>query len=75
LSKAPHHPSIAVIGPTPVDGTNRPNLVIAAVRHADYLHLDDDRLAGLVAPAGILADIKGMWRGRGLGARLDYWTL
>ena len=56
-------------------GAGRYDLVVAAVPHADYLTMEDGAIAGLVAPGGTIADIKGMWRAReGLRA-LDYWTL
>lgn len=54
---------------------NAYDLVLVAVRHAEYAALDADGLAALVAPGGTLADIKGIWRGQGLASRLDYWTL
>jgi UDP-N-acetyl-D-galactosamine dehydrogenase len=60
--------------PTKLDG-RRYDLVVGAVAHRDYRELPDDRLAGLVAPGGTLADLKGMWRGRALDQNLDRWTL
>jgi UDP-N-acetyl-D-galactosamine dehydrogenase len=51
------------------------DLVVGAVAHRDYADLDDERLAGLVAPGGTLADLKGMWRTRALDPSLDRWTL
>jgi len=51
------------------------DLVIGAVKHDDYLNLPPERLAGLVAPGGTLADIKAMWRATPLPPALDYWTL
>ena len=57
-----------------LDG-RRFDLVVGAVAHRDYRELPDDRLAGLVAPGGTLADLKGMWRDRTLDAHLDRWTL
>jgi UDP-N-acetyl-D-galactosamine dehydrogenase len=50
-------------------------LVVAAVRHDAYASLDDAALGRLVDGGGTLADIKGLWRGRGLERSLDYWTL
>jgi UDP-N-acetyl-D-galactosamine dehydrogenase len=49
--------------------------VIGAVAHRQYADLPDERLAGLVAPGGTLADLKGMWRARSLDPSLDRWTL
>ena len=51
------------------------DLVVGAVAHRDYRELADDRLAGLLAPGGMLADLKGMWRERRLDPALDRWTL
>jgi UDP-N-acetyl-D-galactosamine dehydrogenase len=51
------------------------DLVVAAVRHDAYAGLDQKALARLVDGGGTLADVKGLWRSRGLGASLDYWTL
>jgi UDP-N-acetyl-D-galactosamine dehydrogenase len=59
---------------TELDGQSY-DLVVGAVAHRDYRELADDRLTALVAPGGTLADLKGMWRGRQLGALLDRWTL
>ena len=51
------------------------DLVVAAVAHREYRELPDDRIAGLVAPGGTLADVKGMWRERRLDPTIDRWTL
>jgi len=51
------------------------DLVVGAVGHGAYRELPDERLEALVAPGGTLADLKGMWRDRRLGASLDRWTL
>jgi UDP-N-acetyl-D-galactosamine dehydrogenase len=59
---------------TELDGQSY-DLVVGAVAHRDYRELADDHLTALVAPGGTLADLKGMWRGRQLGALLDRWTL
>jgi UDP-N-acetyl-D-galactosamine dehydrogenase len=60
--------------PTGLNGQSY-DLVVGAVAHRDYRELSDDQLAGLVAPGGTLADLKGMWRGRALDQNLDRWTL
>ena len=59
---------------TELDG-RRYDLVIGAVPHDAYRELPDERLAGLVAPGGTLADIKGMWRDRQLDPVIDRWSL
>jgi UDP-N-acetyl-D-galactosamine dehydrogenase len=51
------------------------DLVVGAVAHREYRDLADDRLTSLLSPGGTLADLKGMWRDRSLGASLDRWTL
>jgi UDP-N-acetyl-D-galactosamine dehydrogenase len=56
------------------DGTTY-DLVVGAVAHDQYKSLTNDRLAGLVARGGTLADLKGMWRDRRLTPKLDQWTL
>jgi UDP-N-acetyl-D-galactosamine dehydrogenase len=60
--------------PTEPDGRSY-DLVVGAVAHRDYREMADDRLTGLVAPGGTLADLKGMWRKRSLGPDMNRWTL
>jgi UDP-N-acetyl-D-galactosamine dehydrogenase len=59
---------------TDPDG-RRYDLVVGAVAHREYRDLADARLAGLLAPRGTLADLKGMWRDRRLDPSIDRWTL
>lgn len=47
--------------------------VVGAVAHAAYRDFDPARLAALTVPGGLVADIKGMWRGLDLDR--PYWTL
>ena len=56
-------------------GGGRYDLVVGAVAHRQYRDLPDERLAGMVASDGTLADLKGMWRERRLDPALDRWTL
>jgi len=49
--------------------------VIGAVQHRDYATLAAAAIARLVLPGGIVADVKGMWRGLVLPAGLKRWTL
>jgi UDP-N-acetyl-D-galactosamine dehydrogenase len=49
--------------------------VIGAVRHHEYGELGADSLAGLLAEGGLLADIKGMWRGTELPGSYRRWQL
>jgi UDP-N-acetyl-D-glucosamine/UDP-N-acetyl-D-galactosamine dehydrogenase len=53
---------------------DRYDVVFAAVPHAEYRTMADSRIAALVASDGLIADLKGMWRGR-LPAGVDSWTL
>ncbi|MBL8836745.1 MAG: nucleotide sugar dehydrogenase, partial [Alphaproteobacteria bacterium] len=49
--------------------------VIGAVAHDAFKALDAGRLAGLLAPRGILADVKGMWRTLVLPEGFRRWQL
>ena len=50
------------------------DLVILAVPHEAYGEIADDKLAGLVAEGGLLADLKNFYRGRALPG-VARWTL
>jgi UDP-N-acetyl-D-galactosamine dehydrogenase len=50
------------------------DLVVAAVPHAYYRELADDRIAALVAEGGLLADLKNLYAGRSFG-NVDRWSL
>jgi UDP-N-acetyl-D-galactosamine dehydrogenase len=49
--------------------------VIGAVPHDQYCSLDAETLAALVAPGGLIADIKGMWRDLELPGAVARWQL
>jgi UDP-N-acetyl-D-galactosamine dehydrogenase len=49
--------------------------VVGAVPHRVYRDLSADALAALLRPDGLLADIKGMWRGLVLPPGLRRWQL
>jgi len=49
--------------------------VIGAVAHDQYQELSAERLGALMPDGGILADIKGMWRGLTLGPEIRRWQL
>ena len=51
------------------------DLVVAAVRHSQYDLLSPAQLEALVAPDGLVADIKAMWRSRRGEFTRDYWGL
>ena len=46
--------------------------VVGAVPHSEF---DDLSLKELVAPGGLVADVKGIWRNRSLPENLRYWSL
>jgi UDP-N-acetyl-D-galactosamine dehydrogenase len=47
--------------------------VIVAVSHKDYLNLDEKYFKSLLSKDGIVADLKGMYRGK--IKSLEYWSL
>src|SRR5215208_6602592 len=53
----------------------RYDLVVGAVAHDEYRQLSNTQLEGMVAPGGLLADLKGMWRDRELDPAIGRWTL
>jgi UDP-N-acetyl-D-galactosamine dehydrogenase len=53
----------------------RYDLVVGAVPHRDYRELADERIEGMVAPGGTLADLKDMWRDRSFNPGIDRWSL
>lgn len=59
-----------------VDLIDAPSLgydaVVGAVPHAEF---NDLRLADLLKPGGLVADIKGIWRGKDLGEGVRRWSL
>jgi UDP-N-acetyl-D-galactosamine dehydrogenase len=54
---------------------SRYDLVVVAVPHAAYDQLSDERLSGLVAEGGLLADLKNVYGDRKLSPAIDRWTL
>ena len=52
----------------------RYDVVLAAVPHASYKAMQGGDVAKLVADDGLVADLKGIWRGR-LPAGIESWTL
>ena len=49
--------------------------VVGAVAHTEYTNLSAVDLAGLLSDDGLLADIKGIWRGLALPAGIQRWEL
>ncbi len=50
-------------------------LVVVAVPHQAYAGLDDSQLGTLVAPGGLLADLKNLYSGRALPEAVERWSL
>jgi UDP-N-acetyl-D-galactosamine dehydrogenase len=53
----------------------RYDLVVVAVPHAAYAEWSDSRIAGLIAPGGLLADLKNLYASRRAPESVDRWTL
>ncbi|HEU4718932.1 MAG TPA: nucleotide sugar dehydrogenase [Bacteroidia bacterium] len=47
--------------------------VIVAVNHKEYKNLDENFFAGIMTKHGVLADVKGLYRGK--IKKLSYWSL
>lgn len=56
-------------------GDNGYEAVIAAVPHREYAALDADALVRMVRPGGLIADIKGIWRGVTFPETVRRWQL
>lgn len=50
------------------------DVVLAAVAHRDYRDWPAERIAALLAPDGLVADLQGIWRDRDLPVALDRWV-
>ncbi len=49
--------------------------LVLAVPHARFMAWEPTDLTAVTTPGGLIADIKGAWRGRGLPPDRRYWTL
>ncbi len=58
-----------------IDRRNGYDCVVGAVAHDEYRSLGANRLRALLAPDGLLADIKGMWRETKLPPDVRRWQL
>ena len=56
-------------------GGARYDLVVGAVAHDNYRQLSNSQIEVMVAPGGLVADLKGMWRDRNLDPVIGRWTL
>lgn len=60
---------------TGLSGAADYDCVIGTVPHTAYRGLSGKSLARMVKAGGLVADIKGMWRGLDLPEQCDYWQL
>lgn len=60
---------------TALDGLSDYDAVVGAVKHREYDGLDAAVLESLLAEGGLLADIKGIWRGLTLRPEIRRWQL
>jgi UDP-N-acetyl-D-glucosamine/UDP-N-acetyl-D-galactosamine dehydrogenase len=51
------------------------DMVVVAVPHTAYGALPDEKVGGLLAQGGLLADLKNLYAGRALSEGVDRWTL
>ncbi len=51
------------------------DVVVAAVPHTSYRALDGATVGALVSEGGLLADLRGIWRGVDLPVTIDRWSL
>lgn len=58
-----------------LEGAGGHDAVVAAVPHDAYRSMTGAEIAALVAPGGLVADVKGVWRGLDLPDGVRRWTL
>jgi UDP-N-acetyl-D-galactosamine dehydrogenase len=51
------------------------DLVVVAVPHAAYADLADAQIAALVAPGGLIADLKNLYGARNFLEQVERWSL
>jgi UDP-N-acetyl-D-galactosamine dehydrogenase len=51
------------------------DLVVVAVPHQAYAGLGEEQIAGLIAPGGLLADLKNLFAGRTFPETVERWSL
>ncbi len=49
--------------------------VVGAVAHSVYKDLSPAAIEGLIKPAGLIADVKGMWRDKSFSEAINCWQL
>lgn len=60
---------------TPGGSKKRHDAVVAAVPHTVYAEMKADQIAGLLKQGGLIADLKGLWRGVAFDEGLKVWRL
>jgi UDP-N-acetyl-D-galactosamine dehydrogenase len=68
-----HHEYGATLSSDALDG--RYDVVVATVPHRQYKDFDTARIEALVAPDGLLADLKAIWRDKPFPSSVERWTL
>lgn len=63
------------ISKTAIDGGSKHEAVILAVAHSEYVEMPSSRVAALLRPGGLIADIKGAWRQRQFPEGFARWQL
>ena len=58
-----------------LSGMSAMDAIVGAVAHDDYRRFADADFGRLLKPGGLVADIKGLWRGRALPDGLRRWAL
>ncbi|WP_096702008.1 nucleotide sugar dehydrogenase [Magnetospirillum sp. 15-1] len=58
-----------------LDGASGFDCIIGAVPHTPYLGFGQESFSVLVRPGGLVADVKGMWRGMDIPDGLRVWRL
>ncbi|RAU21868.1 nucleotide sugar dehydrogenase [Paramagnetospirillum kuznetsovii] len=58
-----------------LDGAGGYDCLIGAVPHSPYLGFTDEAFSMLVRPGGLVADVKGMWRGMDIPEAVRLWRL
>jgi UDP-N-acetyl-D-glucosamine/UDP-N-acetyl-D-galactosamine dehydrogenase len=58
-----------------LDGMRGFDAIAGAVPHTAYASLSAEALAAMLVPDGLVADIKGMWRGLSLREGIRRWAL
>jgi len=58
-----------------LDGPQRFDCIVGAVPHAPYREFTPATFESLLRDGGLIADVKGMWRGMELPAKFRRWQL